>query len=98
MADLLVTCVDTSSRSKTHQNITHLGGPKGPDGKDWRWTRAAVIDYIEAGTHSFHTVDRRRFDIAHLRVVRTGDEPAYLQTFCDNEPTDNLLEKIPCTW
>lgn len=88
MADVLVTCVDRGENGSTEEGITHLGGP------GWRWTRAQVIDSIEARTNTFYTfVEGKRADIG----VRQGPNGKYVQTNADGRWTNNLLALNACS-
>ncbi len=49
MADVQVTCINKLPRQDPYEGITHLGGAT------WRWTRAQVIESINAKTNTFYT-------------------------------------------
>ena len=87
MADLQVKCVNKLPRNDTHEGITHLGG----DG--FKYTRAQVIQMIEAGTSKFHTLVRG--DRATVGVV-DGANGKYVRTYADGKWNDNLLALYEC--
>lgn len=88
MSDVQVTCITKQSSSSGHEGITHLGG------STWRWTRAQVIESIEARTNTFYTfVNGKRADVA----VVNGASGKYLRTVADGSYTDNLLWLPNCS-
>lgn len=90
MADVLVDCINKQDRNSSHEGITHLGGP---GGGGWKWSRAKVIDSIEASENTFYTmVDGNRGDIA---VVK-GANGKYVRTHADGKWNDNLLSQKEC--
>lgn len=87
MSDVRVTCVDRTSVNGSHEGITHLGGSQ------WYWTRAQVIQSIEAGTNTFYTYEgNKRAEVA----VVNGPSGKYLRTHRDGAWTDNLLALNAC--
>ena len=87
MADVQVTCINKTPRNNTHEGITHLGG------REWRWTRAQVIESINKKTNTFFTrVDGRRADIG----VIDGPNGPYVRTHADGKWNDNLLALPEC--
>jgi hypothetical protein len=87
MADVQVTCINKLPRNDTHEGITHLGNSTG------KWTRKSVIDWIEAGTHSFFTfVNGKRADVG----VVDGPGGKYVRTHADGYYNDNLLALDEC--
>jgi len=87
MADVQVTCINKQPRENPHEGITHLGG------KGWHWTRQQVVDSINAGTNTFHTlVAGRRANVA----VINGPNSPYLRTHADGVWNDNLLALSEC--
>lgn len=87
MADARVTCINKQPRDNPYDGITYLGG------KDWKWTRQQVIDSINAGTNSFHTlVNGNRGDIG----VVHGPNGDYVRTYADGQWNDNLLSLPEC--
>lgn len=89
MADLQVTCISKQNRLSSYEGITHLGGG------NWYWTRQQVINAINAGQHSFYTLDPngRRANVGIVERT-TGD---YLRTYADNTWNDNLLALPECS-
>ena len=88
MADLRVTCISKQPRDDTHHGITHLGGA------GWYYTRAQVIDFIDRGVHTFHTlVNGKRADVG---VIRDGIHFPYVRTHADGYWNDNLLALPEC--
>ncbi len=87
MADVRVTCINKLPRNNTHEGITHLGGA------GWKWTRQQVIDSINTGTNSFHTmVGGKRADVG----VVHGPNGDYVRTYADDVWNDNLLALPEC--
>lgn len=87
MADCQVTCINKTPRNSTHEGITHLGGV------GWKWTRAAVIDSIEAKTNNFYTrVNGVRAEVG----VVNGPNGKYVRTYADGTWNDNLLALPEC--
>lgn len=87
MADVQVTCINKQDRNSSNEGITHLGNSVG------KWTRAQVIDWIEAKTNTFFTmVDGNRGDIG----VVNGTNGKYLRTYADGKWNDNLLSLPEC--
>jgi hypothetical protein len=87
MADLQVTYINKTPRNNTHEGITHLGG------STWKWTRAQVIQSIEAGSNTFYTsVGGKRANIA----VVNGAGGKYVRTHADGRWNDNLLALREC--
>lgn len=87
MADVQVTCINKKTHQNPHEGITHLGT------KDGRWTRQQVIEWIEAKTHTFHTlVKGNRADIG----VVDGVNGKYVRTYADGKWDDNLLALPEC--
>jgi hypothetical protein len=87
MADVQVTCINKTPRNNTHEGITHLGG------STWKWTRAQVIQSIEAGSNTFYTsVGGKRANIA----VVNGPGGKYVRTHADGSWNDNLLALREC--
>jgi uncharacterized protein DUF3892 len=87
MADVQITCINKTPRDNTHEGITHLGDSKG------KWSRAAVIGWIEGGEHTFFTLSNGiRANIA----VVDGAHGKYLRTHADGQYTDNLLWLPEC--
>jgi Protein of unknown function (DUF3892) len=87
MADAQVTCINKLPRNDTHEGITHLGG------SGWKWTRAQVVQSIEEGTNTFHTM------VGGTRVyigVVDGRNGKYVRTYRDQTWTDNLLALSEC--
>jgi hypothetical protein len=85
MADVQVRCVNKGGNA--HEHITHLGGA------DWKWTVQQVVDSIENGTNSFHTlVNGKR---AEVGVVK-GPFGKYVRTHADGSWNDNLLALPAC--
>lgn len=92
MVDVLVTCINKRDRDSTHEGITHLGNPTS-DGGGWKWTRAKVIESIEAKDNTFYTeVQGNRGDIG----VVNGANGKYLRTYADGKWNDNLLSLKEC--
>ena len=89
MADKQVTCINKRDRNSSHEGITHLGNPAA----GWKWTRAQVIESIEAKTNTFYTsVNGKRADIA----VVNGPNGKYVRTHADGKWNDNLLALPEC--
>lgn len=87
MADVHVTCINKVPRDDPHEGITHLGGAS------WRWTRAQVIQSIEAQSNTFYTlVDGTRADVG----VVNGPNGKYVRTHADGKWNDNLLALAEC--
>lgn len=87
MADVQVTCINKLPRNDTHEGITHLGG------KEWKWTRAQVIQSIQDKSNTFYTlVNGKRADV---RVI-DGSNGKYVRTYADGIWTDNLLALAEC--
>ncbi len=87
MADVQVTCINKLPRNDTHESITHLGG------KEWKWTRAQVIQSIQDKSNTFYTlVNGKRADV---RVI-DGPNGKYVRTYADGIWTDNLLALAEC--
>ena len=87
MADARVTCINKQPRDNAYEGITHLGG------NGWKWTRQQVIDSINEGTNTFHTlVDGNRGEIG----VVNGSHGQYLRTSADGKWNDNLLSLPEC--
>jgi hypothetical protein len=87
MADVQVKCINKRDRFSTHEGITHLGGA------GWKWTRAQVIQSIEAKTNTFFTFERGKR--AEVGVV-DGPHGKYLRTYADGQWNDNLLALMEC--
>ena len=87
MADARVTCINKQPRDNPHEGITHLGG------SNWKWPRSQVIQSIESGTNTFHTlVDGKRADVG----VVDGPNGKYVRTHADGYYNDNLLALPEC--
>jgi hypothetical protein len=87
MADARVTCINKQPRDNPHEGITHLGG------KEWKWTRAQVIQSIRDGTNTFHTFEGgKRADIG----IVEGPNGPYVRTYADGQWNDNLLALPEC--
>ena len=88
MPDARVTCINKQPRIDPHEGITHLGG------LSWKWTRQQVVDSIEAGTNTFHTmVSGKRADVG----VVNGPTGKYVRTHADGYYNDNLLALPECS-
>lgn len=87
MADVQVTCINKIPRSDPYEGITHLGNSTG------KWTRQAVIDWIERKENTFYTlVQGNRGNIG----VVNGPNGKYLRTYADGKWNDNLLSLPEC--
>lgn len=87
MPDVQVTCINKVDRNSSHEGITHLGGA------NWKWSRAEVIQSIEARTNSFYTlVGGRRANVG----VFSGPHGKYMKTYADGVWNDNLLALPEC--
>ncbi|MGX1786141.1 DUF3892 domain-containing protein [Bosea sp. NPDC055332] len=87
MADVQVTCINKIPRNDPHEGITHLGNSTG------KWTRQAVIDWIERKENTFYTlVQGNRGNIG----VVNGPNGKYLRTYADGKWNDNLLSLPEC--
>jgi hypothetical protein len=87
VADVQVTCINKLPRQDPYEGITHLGGAT------WRWTRAQVIESINAKTNTFYTfVGGTR---ANIGVVNGPNGP-YVRTYADGKWNDNLLALPEC--
>jgi hypothetical protein len=87
MSDVQVTCINKQPRNNPHEGITHLGG------STWKWTRAEVIQSIEAKTNTFFTsVAGNRADVG----VVDGPNGKYVRTKADGMWNDNLLSLPEC--
>ncbi len=87
MADVQVTCTNKQARGNPYEGITHLGGAS------WKWTRAQVVESIEAQTNTFFTlINGKR---AAVGVVN-GPSDKYLRTHADGVWNDNLLALPEC--
>jgi hypothetical protein len=82
MTDLRVEFVTKEPRTDRYAGITFLGG------SNWKWSVSRVIRLIEAGTHTFHTLDGPHR--AEVRVVTNG-HTKHLQTQANGRWNDNLL-------
>jgi Protein of unknown function (DUF3892) len=88
MTDVLVTCINKQPRTNPHEGISHLGGAT------WRWTRAQVIESIEARTNTFYTTAYgKRADVG----VVNGPNGKYVQTLADGQWNNNLLALPECS-
>lgn len=87
MSDVRVMCVTKEKYDSGHEGITHVGG------SGWRWTRADVVQSIEARTNTFFTLEGNKR--AEVAVVQ-GPRGKYLRTVADNAWTDNLLALSAC--
>jgi hypothetical protein len=88
MADRQVTCVTKPDRYNTHEAIIALSGP------NWWGTRQQVVDAIKAKTDTFFT-----FANGHRANIGWRKSPAgteYVQTYADNDWTNNLLSLPEC--
>ncbi len=82
-----VLCINKQPRNNAHEGITHLGG------NGWKVTRAQMVDYIRAGTHSFFTmVNGKRAEVG----VVDGPNGPYVRTHADGYYNDNLLALYEC--
>lgn len=87
MPDAQVSCINKQPRTDPHEGITHLGGSQ------WKWTRQQVIDSIEHGTNTFHTmVNGKRADVG----VVNGPNGKYVRTHADGYYNDNVLALPEC--
>jgi len=85
MAEFEVRCVKKTGT--THEHITHLGGG------NWMRTVQQVVQSIENGTDSFHTlVNGKRASIA----VVNGAHGKFVRTRADGNWSDNLLAIPAC--
>lgn len=95
MTDVLVTCINKTLATIRITELPILedrgtGGRK--TGKPWKWTRAQVIESIDAGTNTFFTsVKGKRADI---EVIREKGKDPYVRTRADGVLNDNLLELV----
>jgi hypothetical protein len=92
MADVKVTCITKPNPQSPHEHITHLGNPAA----NWKLTREQVIASIDARTNTFFVIDPRNGKRADVRVVRPAGRPAYVRTYTDGDPDDNLLSLNQC--
>jgi hypothetical protein len=88
MADLLVSCIKRNGNS-SHESITHLGNTAVP----WKWTRAEVINSIEAKTNTFYT--EAQGHRGYVGVVN-GPTGKYLRTYASGRWNDDLLLLRQC--
>ena len=87
MADVRVTCINKQPRDNPYEGISNLGG------RNWRWLRSKVIQSIEDGTNTFHTlVDGKRAEVG----VVDGPNGKYVRTHADGYYHDNLLALPEC--
>lgn len=87
MADVQVMCINKVPRNDPHEGITHLGNSTG------KWTRQAVIGWIERGENTFYTLVQG--NRANVGVVN-GANGKYLRTYADGKWNDNLLALPEC--
>ncbi len=92
MADAQVTCIKKPNPQSPHEHITHLGNP----GRDWMWTREAVIQSIENKTNTFYVIDPATGKRADIGVVREAGKAPYLRTYADSKWNNNLLSLDQC--
>jgi hypothetical protein len=88
MTDIHVTCITKPNRESKHEHITHLGNSTG------KWTREAVISWIERKEHTFHTKVNGK--TAYVGVVTPAQGAKYLRTYADDTWNDNLLALPEC--
>jgi hypothetical protein len=80
MADARVTCINKQPRDNPYEGIS-------------RWLRSKVIQSIEDGTNTFHTlVDGKRAEVG----VVDGPNGKYVRTHADGFYNDNLLALPEC--
>lgn len=93
MAHCQITCITLSNGGRTNEHITHVGQRQstGPV----RWAVATVVDWINAGVHTFYVQDNVGRQ-AEVRVVKRDGLPSYLRTVADGYYTDNLLSLTSC--
>jgi hypothetical protein len=84
-----VTCV-----KRTHEKITHIGGPWGPYGECKIVTELEAIRLMNAGIYVYH-VDVRGTDV---KVIEAHDKGVpYLRTAPDASKIDNLAALPDCS-
>ncbi|MDP2372204.1 DUF3892 domain-containing protein [Reyranella sp.] len=88
MANIEITCINKPDRNSRHEHITHLGNSTG------KWTREAVIGWIESKEHTFYT--NVKGETAYIGVVTPAQGSKYLRTYADKEWNDNLLALSEC--
>jgi excisionase family DNA binding protein len=82
-----VTCVKKRPLQNPHTGVTHLGNT------DRQWTRDEVVAAIDAGTHTFYTLNGN--GRAEIQVC-TGPFSRYVRTRVDGQWTDGLLTLGDC--
>jgi len=91
MADVQITCI-TRAGGTGYEHITQAGSVTG----QWKWTVAAIVESIDAGSNTFFVLDPNTRKRADVGVVRpTGGRP-YIRTYADGVWTDNLLSLPSC--
>lgn len=92
MNSFLVDCINKAVTHGSHEHITHVGNSN----NGWRMTKEAVIQRIDGGAESFHTVERTTGKPMPIGVVRPTGHAPYLRTHSDGVWNDNLLAQADC--
>lgn len=95
MADYRIDCINKPDRDSRHERITHAGGPR-PDGAGrWKDSVTNIIGFIERKEHRFYTQEGNRTAWVGVRTSTAGNK--YIQTYADNQWSDNLLALRECS-
>lgn len=91
-----VTCInkDGGNHYNRHEGITNFGWTDPQTGKRGNSSRADMIAFLDGKGHAY-TKDAYGRE-AKLYVVRPTGRAAYVQTYADNQWTDNLLALSEC--
>jgi Protein of unknown function (DUF3892) len=94
MADCRITHVRKPNRQSTHEHITHIGNIGKPN-NNWIWSRADVINSINAGTNTFYVLENGKR--SEVGVVNSNDGRApFLRSYADKLYNNNLLSLPEC--
>lgn len=95
MAQYRIDCINKPDRNSSHEQITHVGGPRPAGGGRWKDPVAETVRLIESKAHDFYTHEAGVTATVAVRTSSAGNK--YLQTYADSIWNNNLLALPECS-
>jgi len=97
MSEVEIICInkDGGNHSNPHEGITHYGW-RNSVGQNGRATKADMLKYLDDGNRAYVMPNQGTKVYCYIRTSTAGNR--FLQTYADNQYTNNLLSLNECSF